>query len=161
MAENKDNVSVESNPTHEHQPAQEATRHVDVCVIGAGLTGLTTAFLLKRKGKEVVVIEKQPRIGGQIHTQQVGDYIMESGPNTGSVSFPEVAELFEALSQGCSMETACESSKRRWIWKGGRFHDLPAGPIGGLRTPLFTWYDKFRILGEPFRAKGTLSLIHI
>lgn len=155
MAENKDNVSVESKPTHEHQPAQEATRHVDVCVIGAGLTGLTTAFLLKRKGKEVVVIEKQPRIGGQIHTQQVGNYIMESGPNTGSVSFPEVAELFEALSKGCSMETACESSKRRWIWKGGRFHDLPAGLIGGLRTPLFTWYDKFRILGEPFRAKGT------
>ena len=59
MAENKDNVSVESKPTHEHQPAQEATRHVDVCVIGAGLTGLTTAFLLKRKSKEVVVIEKQ------------------------------------------------------------------------------------------------------
>ena len=45
MAENKDNFSVESKPTHEHQPAQEATRHVDVCVIGAGLTAVSYTHL--------------------------------------------------------------------------------------------------------------------
>ena len=40
----------------------------DIVVIGAGLTGLSTAFDLKKKGRDVVVLEKQNRIGGQIQT---------------------------------------------------------------------------------------------
>ena len=36
---------------------------VDVAVIGAGITGLTAAYLLKRAGKTVAVIDRQ-RAGG-------------------------------------------------------------------------------------------------
>lgn len=133
----------------------ETPEPVDVCVIGAGITGLTTAFHLIKKGRSVRVVEKANRIGGQIHTHRVGDFVVESGPNTGAISYPEIVELFNALDGDCQLETARASSKRRLIWKGDRFRELPSGLIGGLRTPLFTWYDKFRILGEPFRAKGT------
>ncbi len=38
---------------------------VDVCVVGAGITGLTTAFLLLREGKSVVVIDDGPIAGGE------------------------------------------------------------------------------------------------
>ena len=38
----------------------------DIVVIGAGLTGLSTAFNLKKMGRDVLVLEKQNRIGGQI-----------------------------------------------------------------------------------------------
>ncbi|MCI6161386.1 MAG: protoporphyrinogen oxidase [Prevotellaceae bacterium] len=130
-------------------------RTADVVVIGAGLTGLTAAFHLKRKGCNVLVLEKENRIGGQIQTHRTGEFVMESGPNTGVVSCPEVAELFQLLEQDCDMEYARESSKRRLIWKGHTFRDLPSGLVSGLRTPLFTWRDKLRLLGEPFRAKGT------
>jgi glycine/D-amino acid oxidase-like deaminating enzyme/nitrite reductase/ring-hydroxylating ferredoxin subunit len=37
--------------------------HVDVAIVGAGITGLTAAVLLKQRGKTVAVIEKE-RIGG-------------------------------------------------------------------------------------------------
>lgn len=137
------------------QTAPEDASQGKVVIIGAGLTGLTAAFHLRRNGREVHVVEAADRIGGQICTHRVGEYIMESGPNTGVVSYPEVAELFEALKDECQLETARESSKRRLIWKGNRFHELPSGPVAALRTPLFSWYDKFRILGEPFRPKGT------
>ena len=53
------------------------------------------------------------------------------------------------------METARESSKCRLIWKGNKFHALPSGPLSAITTPLFTLSDKFRILGEPWRKKGT------
>ena len=36
----------------------------DVCVIGAGLAGLTTAYLLAREGRSVVVLDKGPVGGG-------------------------------------------------------------------------------------------------
>ena len=126
----------------------------NVVVIGAGITGLTCAFQLKRRGANVTVLECQDRIGGQINSQHIGDFIFESGPNTGVVKHPEVAELFEQLNGACELETALESSKRRLIWKGDKFHALPSSLASALKTPLFKWYDKIRILGEPWRKKG-------
>lgn len=127
----------------------------DIVVIGAGLTGLSVAYHLKQMGCDVVVLEKENRIGGQIRTYTEDGFIFESGPNTGVVSFPEVTELFQSLGDACQLEIARESSKRRLIWKGDRFHALPSGPISGLTTPLFRLSDKFRILGEPWRKQGT------
>jgi oxygen-dependent protoporphyrinogen oxidase len=127
----------------------------DIVIIGAGLTGLSTAFDLKKMGRDVLVLEKENRIGGQIQTHTENGFVFESGPNTGVVSFPEVAELFQNLEGRCQMETARESSKRRLIWKGSSFHALPASLPSAIATPLFTLKDKFRILGEPWRKKGT------
>ena len=127
----------------------------EIVVIGAGLTGLSTAFHLHRQGRDVVILEKADRVGGQIHTYHENGFTFESGPNTGVVSFPEVAELFQMLEGSCQLEIARESSKRRLIWKGNRFHELPCDPVGAITTPLFRLSDKFRILGEPWRKKGT------
>lgn len=131
------------------------TEKFDVIIIGGGLTGLTTAFYLKSYGKKVCVIEKNDRVGGQIKTYQEDGFIFESGPNTGAISRPEVAELFEALSPDCELEIARKEAALRLIWKGKCFHALPSGLWGGIITPLITWYDKFRIWAEPFRKKGT------
>lgn len=129
--------------------------NTDILIIGAGLTGLTTAFHLVRGGKQVHILECSDRVGGQIHTFREDGFVFESGPNTGVVSYPEVAELFMALSPACQLETAHEEAKRRLIWKGNSFRELPSGLFSAVTTPLFTLGDKFRILGEPFRAKGT------
>lgn len=126
----------------------------DIVIIGAGITGMTCAYELHRKGKNIQLLERQDRVGGQINTQKIGNFTFESGPNTGVVKYPEVVELFEQLGGACELETARESSKRRLIWKGNRFHALPSSLGSALKTPLFTWYDKFRILGEPWRKKG-------
>ena len=123
----------------------------DVVVVGAGLTGLTTAFWLKKWNVDVHVVETSNRTGGQIQTFASDGFVFETGPTTGSVSTPEL----EAVSGGlCRLETAPDASKRRLIWKEGRFRDLPSGPLSGLTTPLFRWKDKFRILSEPWRKKG-------
>ena len=37
----------------------------DVCVIGAGIAGLTTAYLLSREGKKVIVLDDGPTAGGE------------------------------------------------------------------------------------------------
>lgn len=130
-------------------------KQTDVVIIGAGLTGLTAAFYLTKRGHSVTILERADRSGGQIQTFQTDDFIYESGPNTGVVSYPEVAELFDALSPECKLLTAREEAKRRYIWKGDHFRELPSGLFSALATPLFSFTDKFRILGEPFRAKGS------
>ena len=130
----------------------------DILIIGAGLTGLTTAYTLASKGKNVQILERLERPGGQILTYHEDGFTFESGPNTGSISTPEVAELFaelEKISDGkCKLETAPDAAKKRLIWKGDKFHALPSGLGSAISTPLFTLGDKFRILGEPWRKKG-------
>jgi len=130
----------------------------DIVIIGAGLTGLTAAYLLSQKGKDVVVLDINSVAGGQIKTFNENGFVFESGPNTGAISNPEVAELMmklEKTSGGkCLLETAPDASKRRLIWKGEKFHALPSGLWSAVSTPLFSLKDKFRILGEPWRKKG-------
>lgn len=126
-----------------------------IVIIGAGLTGLTTAFYLKKYGFEVTVLEKSDRCGGVINTHKENGFVYESGPNTGVLGNAEVVELFEDLGKADIIEKADTEAERRLIWKKDKWHALPSGLISGINTPLFRMYDKFRILGEPFRKKGS------
>jgi len=129
--------------------------HKDIVIIGGGLTGLTTAHYLKKAGVSVAVIEKENRTGGVIDSHSEKGFLFESGPNTGVISWPEVAELFEELEPDCKHITADPEAKRRLIWKGKKWHAIPSGLIPAITTPLFTLKDKFRVLGEPWRKPGT------
>ncbi len=131
---------------------------VDVVIIGAGLSGLTTAFYLQKEGKNVLLLEKAARCGGAINTKEEEGFVYETGPNTGTLSNPEIAELFEDLGDLCQLEIADKSAKKRLIWKDGEWDALPSGPISGITTPLFSLFDKLRIFKEPFREKGTYPL---
>ena len=115
------------------------------------------AFYLKKAGVNFLVIDKSAKTGGVIQTIREKGFVYETGPNTGVVSYPEMTELFEDLAGKCELEVADPSAKRRLIWKDQAWHALPSGLMSAIGTPLFTWGDKFRILGEPFRAKGTNS----
>lgn len=130
------------------------TENIRVAITGAGLTGLTTAFYLKKAGIPFVVFEKADRAGGVIQTFNEKGFTFEGGPNSGILSRPEVAELLEDLKNDFTLEVANEAAKARWIWKKDRWVPLPSGLISGITTPLFSFSDKLRILGEPFRKKG-------
>lgn len=126
-----------------------------VVIIGGGITGLSIAAKLAEERIPFTLLESKERLGGQIRTCSEKGYVFETGPNTGSLSTPEVKELFEFASPHVELEVANPAAANRWIWKGGRFHALPKGPISAIATPLFTLSDKFRILFEPIRKRGT------
>lgn len=127
----------------------------EIVIIGAGLTGLTLAMYLSKAGKKVIIVEKNEKPGGVIQTGSGKGFVFETGPNTGVLSTPEIADLFVDLAGRCSLETANPKSKKRYILKNGKWHALPSGPLSAVNTPLFTFHDKLRILGEPMRPRGT------
>ncbi|MFA5819413.1 MAG: protoporphyrinogen oxidase [Bacteroidales bacterium] len=128
---------------------------VEIAVIGAGLTGLTTAFYLKKNNKDFIVLEEKEKPGGVIQTRNENGFVYEEGPNTGVIGNPDVAELFEDLVGLCKCEIASEKVKKRYILKDGIWEPMPMGPWQAVNTPLFTLKDKLRLLGEPFRSIGT------
>ena len=124
----------------------------DSIILGAGLTGLTIAHYLRRAGRRVLVLEKSTQPGGVIHTFSEDGFVFEAGPNTGVISTVELVRLMEELA--LQFEVPQQYAHARWIWKNNRWEPLPSGLLSAIRTPLFTLKDKFRILLEPFRAKG-------
>jgi oxygen-dependent protoporphyrinogen oxidase len=126
-----------------------------VAIIGAGLSGLTTAFYLSKAGIKFRVYEKTGHTGGVIQTYAENGFIFESGPNTGVLNRLEAAELIDDIRDDCKLEVADEAAKSRWIWKKDRWEPMPSGLISGITTPLFSFGDKLRLLSEPFRKKGS------
>jgi oxygen-dependent protoporphyrinogen oxidase len=122
-------------------------------IIGAGLTGLSTAFFLKRRGYDVLVLEKENRVGGAIRSHSENGFVFEEGPNTGVIGNPEIAELFEYL--GIEPEIANDKAEKRLILKNNQWYPLPSGAISFFKTPLFTIKDKIGIAFEPLKKKGT------
>lgn len=63
-------------------PAIATASMPDVIVVGAGLSGLTTAKDLLRSGKTVLVLEATDRIGGRAHTDRTFASPVERGAQT-------------------------------------------------------------------------------
>ena len=73
---------VEGLPTDRLQPAYGGAmaHNVDVVVVGAGLSGLTTAYRLVRQGIDrVVVLEAKDRVGGRTLTTTVDGTVLDAG----------------------------------------------------------------------------------
>lgn len=132
-----------------------AIKDIDTVIIGAGLTGLSTGLWLKKQGTGFLIIDKKDRAGGVIETRHKDGFTYEAGPNTGVIGQPEVADLFAELKGLCELEVANAKSKKRYVLKKGKWHALPMGLVSAVTTPLFSFGDKLRVLGEPFRKPGT------
>ena len=62
-----------------------------VAIIGAGITGLTAEFYLKRQGVPVTVYEAGGRVGGVIQSIRKDGFLAEFRPNTILETSPKIA----------------------------------------------------------------------
>jgi len=129
-----------------------------VVVVGGGISGLAVAYRLRQADAacEVVVLEQSPRPGGNIWTEQVDGFRIETGPNGVLDNNPATIELCRELGLGERLIAAGESARRnRFVFVGQRLHALPNGPAALLRTPLLSWRGKLALLSEPLRPRST------
>lgn len=124
-----------------------------VAVLGAGITGLTVAWHLKRSGVGVTVFEASPRPGGAIGSWRDDGWLHEQGPNSLLEGSSALAELLAGLGLDARQVLAGPAARNRYLVRGGRLHAAPASPGAFLSTPLFSWRAKLRLLGEPFRGR--------
>ena len=71
---------------------------MNTVIIGAGISGLSTANFLSKKTSDFLIIESSNRVGGTINSSKVDGYIIENGPNTVLDNNSAIQELLSDLS---------------------------------------------------------------
>ncbi|HEX4343390.1 MAG TPA: protoporphyrinogen oxidase [Verrucomicrobiae bacterium] len=121
-----------------------------VAVIGAGITGLTAAFYLQRKGIPVTVYEASGRVGGVIQSLRRDGYLAEFGPNTILETSPKIGQLIHDAGLESRKVIPDAKAETRYLVRYKRPIEMPAKPLGFFTTPLFSAGAKFAVLREPF-----------
>ena len=79
---------------------------MNTVIIGAGISGLSTANFLSKKTSDFLIIESSNRVGGTINSSKVDGYIIENGPNTVLDNNSAIQELLSDLSITCLLYTS-------------------------------------------------------
>ncbi|MGH7812149.1 MAG: FAD-dependent oxidoreductase, partial [Candidatus Binatia bacterium] len=123
-----------------------------VIVVGAGIAGLAAAHRLAEIAKEksfaveVTLLEASPRLGGTIHTERAGDFLVEAGPDSFITEKPWALRLCERIGLSSRLLSTRAAYQKIYVVQRGKLVPLPEGffllaptrlwPF--LQTPLFT-----------------------
>ena len=125
-----------------------------IVILGAGISGLATAFWLNKKGFDVTILEAQSQVGGAMQTNCEDGFLIDFGPNSGLETTPLIRQIVEEVGLLDEMIYANEASSKRYIRRNEKLHALTMGLSPFLKTKLFSIKGKLRLFGEPFIGKS-------
>ena len=132
-----------------------------IAIIGAGISGLSTAYAIERLAGEVgldvevAVFEQEERTGGKIWSIKEEGYLCEWGPNGFLDSKPMTLELCDHLGIRGQLERSNDNARKRFIYSGGILNRLPENGPMFLQSKLISWPGKIRLAQEFIKPKRT------
>ena len=66
-----------------------------VAIIGAGISGLTCAFYLQKKGISFQIIEADTQVGGRVKTEHYKGYLLDRGFQVLLTNYPELKQVID------------------------------------------------------------------
>jgi len=125
-----------------------------VAIIGGGITGLTAAFSLQRRGVPVLLLEAADRVGGVIQSVRRNGYLAEFGPNSILETSPVISDLVRDAGLESRRLYSSPFAEKRYVVRDKKPVPIPASAAGFLTTPLFSLPAKLRVLAEPFIGRA-------
>jgi len=121
----------------------------DVCVVGAGVSGLGVAHYLSDTDLNVTVVEESDEVGGVVRSERVDGRVVEHGPQRVRLA-GRVEGLVEELT--LEDETVTCDETRLYFYHDGRLRIAPLSLKDAVTTDLLSFRGKARILLEPLRS---------
>ena len=127
-----------------------------VVIAGGGIAGLSIARALTRQlpDADVVVLEGRDRVGGNIRSDRVNGYLCEAGPDGFLDNAPATLALVEEIGLADALLPSRDAARRRFVFRGGRLHEVPLSPLAFLRSGILSAAGKLRVAAEPFSSRG-------
>ncbi len=117
---------------------------LETLIVGAGISGLCTAYRLQEKNSQILVTEQRDRVGGNIISKQSGDFLWEEGPNSFSPT-PELLKL--AVDVGLQPELVlADRGLPRYVYWQGKLRPVPMSPPTAVTSQLLSPLGKLRAL---------------
>ena len=132
-----------------------------VAVIGAGISGLSVVYWLKKNGFDVSVFESTDHIGGSIITENDNGFLIDLGPNSTLETSQVLTDLVAELDLEKQKVYGNESANKRYIVRDGKLQALPMSALGFIKTKLFSTRAKLRLMREPFIKRTTADDISL
>ncbi|MDC0713729.1 protoporphyrinogen oxidase [Stigmatella sp. ncwal1] len=126
-----------------------------IAVVGGGITGLALAHRLRSRGKDAVVLEAGPRLGGVIQTRQRDGFSTETGPNSFLDREPATRELAASVGVEDRIRMADPAAKSRYLYTRGQLRPVPASPPAFLKSDLLPLGARLRVLAELFTGRAS------
>ncbi|MBI5526962.1 MAG: protoporphyrinogen oxidase [Deltaproteobacteria bacterium] len=128
-------------------------RKSGVAIVGGGISALACAVALKERRIPFTIFEKEKSGGGKLRTESVGDFLIETGPDSFLPEKPWTVQLTKKIGLENEMLCSNDEHKGTYIFSGGRLHRLPEGVmlmvptmiLPMLRSPLISWPGKVRM----------------
>jgi oxygen-dependent protoporphyrinogen oxidase len=120
----------------------------NIAILGAGISGLTTAYLLKKKGYNVTVFDKSHRAGGYIGTQCKGDYVVEIGANGFLNNEPKTLDLINQLDLHNELISSREGARVRYLMFDGKLKATPSKPQQIFKSDILSFNAKMKVFKE-------------
>lgn len=127
-----------------------------VVIIGAGISGLATAFALQQMADktetplQLTLLEKEPVVGGKIRSFRDEGYLCEWGPNGFLDGKPATLELCREMDIAQRLLRSNDNARKRFIYANGQLHRVPENAAAFCRSNLISWPGKLRMAGEIF-----------
>lgn len=128
-----------------------------VIVVGAGIAGLTAAYVLQKHGINVQVIEAASLVGGRMTTDSTNGYIIDCGAQFLSTAYPVLKDLiFELGLQDEFIATSPWAAIRR----NGTIHKFRYDDLfSPVRSGLLNWHEWLKLgLGSARMASRLFNL---
>ncbi|MDB5971493.1 MAG: Flavin-containing monoamine oxidase AofH [Hydrocarboniphaga sp.] len=120
-------------------------RAPSVAIIGAGLSGLSAAYRLRKQGWKVGVFESSGLAGGRVQTVHYEGYVIDTGASALAESYRGYLQLARELGLGAEIEPAMPAIG---IVRDGTIHLLRTNRMmrTGITTGLLSWTSKIKLL---------------
>jgi oxygen-dependent protoporphyrinogen oxidase len=97
-------------------------------VVGGGVAGLSWALDAVDAGFDVLLLERDPRLGGVVRSETLGPVQVDVGAESFALTRPDVLGLADRL--GLSDDVVRPSVAQAHVMRGGRLMPLPPGLLG-------------------------------
>ncbi len=135
-----------------------------VVVVGAGISGLATAFEIVQRAErfprplELVCIDRSSRAGGHIRSERHGGFLCEWGPTGFLDNAPATRTLVRRLGLETELTPAREEARTRFLFRRGALRKLPVSAGEFLTSGVLSTPGKLRVLGEPLVRRRTSAV---